>query len=207
MIRLKEVLYLSNGNCIEATWVQEVTPAIEVPEEIKPGSTMPEVLYEDGTIAFKGGKLPDTIIEAHTVPAVEVQIRNHTYQSCHDQIDEFERDAGDEAHLYADIIAKAHASVAEYVEPVITPDDIVLAMDRLFNQTARSKHYDDRISCAMRAGYPGPYQAEGLAFATWMDAQNAKAYGLLYKVQTGQMAMPTTIEAALALLDPMVWPS
>ena len=92
--------------------------------------------------------------------------------------------------------------------PIIPPtvDEIVAAMESLFDTTAQSPRYDNRITCALRAGYVGPFQAEGLAFATWMDASNAAAYQMLAQVQAGTMAMPTTIADALALLPEMVWP-
>ncbi len=83
---------------------------------------------------------------------------------------------------------------------------ILHGMTDLFDSTAQSRNYDNRISCALRAGYPGPFHDEGVAFATWMDAQNALAYTMLAEVQAGTRAMPATVEAALALLEPMVWP-
>jgi len=96
-------------------------------------------------------------------------------------------------------------------EPYVPPPvdmvaEITKAMDALFDVTAQSKHYDNRITCTLRAGYSGPFQQEGTAFASWMDAQNAKAYQMLADVQAGTMPMPSTVDAALALLDPMVWP-
>lgn len=84
--------------------------------------------------------------------------------------------------------------------------EIVQAMESLFDITARSRGYDSRITCALRAGYPGPFQAEGLAFASWMDTCNATAYQMLAQVQAGTMAMPATTSDALALLPEMVWP-
>lgn len=84
---------------------------------------------------------------------------------------------------------------------------ILQGMTELFDSTAQARHYDNRITCALRAGYAGPFHAEGVAFATWMDAQNAKAYLMLADVQAGTMAMPATVADALALLDPMVWPA
>lgn len=90
--------------------------------------------------------------------------------------------------------------------PVDMVAEITKAMDALFDVTAQSKHYDNRITCTLRAGYPGPFQAEGTAFASWMDTQNAKAYQMLADVQAGTMPMPASVESALALLDPMVWP-
>ena len=88
----------------------------------------------------------------------------------------------------------------------ITVTQIIDAMTELFDTAAQARNYDNRITCALRAGYPGPFQPEGVAFASWMDAQNAKAYLMLSQVQAGTMPMPATVEAALALLDPMVWP-
>lgn len=83
---------------------------------------------------------------------------------------------------------------------------ILQGMTALFDATAQARNYDNCITCALRAGYPGPFHDEGVAFATWMDAQNALAYSMLAEVQAGRMAMPATVEAALALLEPMVWP-
>lgn len=84
---------------------------------------------------------------------------------------------------------------------------ILQGMTALFDATAQHRNYDNRITCALRAGYPGPFHDEGVAFATWMDIQNAKAYAMLAQVQAGTMPMPATVDAALALLDPMVWPA
>lgn len=83
---------------------------------------------------------------------------------------------------------------------------ILQGMTDLFDTTAQSRHYDNRITCALRAGYPGPFHDEGVAFATWMDNCNAQGYAMLAQVQAGTMPMPAAVEAALALLDPMVWP-
>ena len=97
--------------------------------------------------------------------------------------------------------------IAAYVPPPVDMQaEITSAMTALFDATAQAKNYDSRITCALRAGYPGPFNAEGIAFASWMDAQNAKAYLMLAEVQAGTHPMPATVEDALALLDPMVWP-
>lgn len=79
------------------------------------------------------------------------------------------------------------------------------AMDELFNSTAQARRYDNRVTCALRAGYPGPFQSEGLAFAQWMDACNALGYQLMAEVLGGQRPMPTVPEF-LAMLPPMEWP-
>ena len=90
------------------------------------------------------------------------------------------------------------------------PPDIVAVFDAALtahlDNTAKQRRYDNRITCALRAGYAGPFQAEGAAFALWMDRQNAFAYTLLAEVQAGTRPPPTTTSALIELLEPMVWP-
>lgn len=85
--------------------------------------------------------------------------------------------------------------------------DIITAMDNLFDTTAQSKKYDSRVTCALRAGYTGPFQAEGIAFAQWMDTCNALGYQMLAEVQAGTRPMPSSVAEALALLPEMIWPN
>lgn len=97
---------------------------------------------------------------------------------------------------------------APYVLPVVDMRVVIAeGLTDYFNGVARTKNYDSRITCALRAGYPGPFHEEGAAFATWMDTCNALAYQMLYEVQAGTRPMPGTLEEALELLPPMVWPT
>ena len=80
------------------------------------------------------------------------------------------------------------------------------ALDRHLDATAQARRYDNRITCALRAGYPGPFQAEGQAFALWMDACNLAAYTLLAEVQAGTRPLPENTQALIEALPPMVWP-
>lgn len=146
-------------------------------------------------------------VEATWVDAEGMQIKCHSYADV--QMQMFRDDAaelGTSLSDYEDLIATVEAGIVPYVPPPVTVQAITDAMTALFDSAAQSKHYDNRITCALRAGYPGPFQAEGIAFASWMDGQNAKAYLMLAQVQAGTMPMPESVEAALALLDPMVWP-
>jgi len=99
-----------------------------------------------------------------------------------------------------------------YTAPPVLPDppptvqQIEDALTAYFDSVAQSKRYDNRVTCALRAGYVGPFQAEGLAFAQWMDACNALGYQLLAEVQATTRPMPDTLADALALLPAMVWP-
>lgn len=100
--------------------------------------------------------------------------------------------------------------VAAFVAPTVQPPtipDFDRALSAHLDAVAQQRRYDNRISCAVRAGYPGPFQAEGQAFAAWMDACNAQAYTLLAEVQAGTRPLPTTTQALIDLLPPMVWPA
>lgn len=81
----------------------------------------------------------------------------------------------------------------------------IAALDAHIDAKARARGYDSRVTCALRAGYPGPFQAEGQAFAQWMDACYATGQQALAAVLAGQRPMPTT-EAFFDELPPMVWP-
>ena len=73
------------------------------------------------------------------------------------------------------------------------------------DSVARSKGYEDRISCAVRAAFPGPWQQEGIAFGQWMDQCNEIGYQIVAGVQTGQIELPS-LEEFIAMLPPMQWP-
>lgn len=73
-----------------------------------------------------------------------------------------------------------------------------------FDAVARSGKYDNRLTCALRAGYPGPFQQEGIAFGIWMDDCNLQAYGIMSDVLSGVRPLPT-IEQFLAELPEMNW--
>lgn len=98
--------------------------------------------------------------------------------------------------------------------PDPTPEEIAqqtllrfqAAHDAHLNNAARAKKYDSIHTAALRAGYPGPYQAEGLAFAQWMDACNQTGYQILAAVQAGEQETPESVEAYLAMLPVLTLP-
>ena len=79
------------------------------------------------------------------------------------------------------------------------------ALEDHYDHTAQSRQYDNRLTCTLRAGYPGPFQAEGLAFALWMDTCNAYGYAALRDVQAGARAAPS-VDDLLAELPVLAWP-
>lgn len=85
-------------------------------------------------------------------------------------------------------------------------DSYIAKMEELFDNKAAERRYHDRYTCSLRAGYPGPFQAEGTAFAQWMDACNMTAYGIMAAVKGGQRSMPT-VEEFLSELPTLTWPN
>ena len=81
------------------------------------------------------------------------------------------------------------------------------ALGKHLDDVAKQRRYDNRITCSLRAGYPGPFQAEGVAFATWMDSCNAAAYQIWSDVRNGVRAAPASIEAFIAELPVIDWPA
>lgn len=74
------------------------------------------------------------------------------------------------------------------------------ALDAHLDAAARAHRYDNRFTFALRAGFAGPYQAEGAAFAQWMDTCNQQAFQLLGLVLAGEVSMPASVEAFIATL-------
>ena len=83
----------------------------------------------------------------------------------------------------------------------------VSAMEDLYDITAQSRRYDNRITCALRAGYTGPFQAEGQAFAVWMDTCNATAYQWWAEIEAGTKPMFASTDEFINALPVMVWPA
>lgn len=79
------------------------------------------------------------------------------------------------------------------------------AVTAYFDAKAAERRYDNRITCAVRAGYDGPFQQEGRAFAQWMDACNTVCYHLLEEVNGGTRPIPSFAEVVAEFPD-LVWP-
>jgi hypothetical protein len=79
------------------------------------------------------------------------------------------------------------------------------AVQKMLDAQAKNRGYDNIINASLRAGYPGPFHNEGVAFANWMDACWAKCYEILAAVKTGTRAEPT-IDDLLAEMPALVLP-
>ena len=96
---------------------------------------------------------------------------------------------------------------ASVPKPAPTVADFDKALTDHLDATAKQRRYESRVTCALRAAYPGPFQAEGRAFALWMDECNALAYQLLAELEAGTRPWPASTQALIDLLPPMVWPA
>lgn len=147
-------------------------------------------------------------LEATWIDADGQMVKCQAYANS--QMDLLAADLGDDASQYQALMDEVAATyVAPPLPPPPTQGEIlapfVQAMDDLFNSTAQARRYDSRVTCALRAGYPGPFQAEGLAFAQWMDTCNALGYQVMADVLAGNIPMPT-VQAFLGMLPSMEWP-
>lgn len=106
---LKSVIHFPDTNSVEATWVEIVAPAYDVPESQAPDTT-----------DAKGNVMPGEIIPAHTVPAVERQVRCHSYADV--QMDMLESDLGEDALQWASLIQTVRAGIK-----LPTPEEIEAA--------------------------------------------------------------------------------
>lgn len=79
------------------------------------------------------------------------------------------------------------------------------AHDAHLDAAAKLRRYDSIHTAALRAGFPGPFHDEGVAFAIWMDACNATGYQLMAKITAGEIA-PPTVEEYIAMLPALVLP-
>ena len=147
-------------------------------------------------------------IEATWVDENDVVIKCQAYSNHPEQMAMLRADLGADAAQYEGMIAEVEATYVPPAPPSIEERIAVFdaALVAHLDATARERRYDNRVTCALRAGYPSPFQAEGIAFASWMDQCNALAYSLLAEVVAGTRQMPESPQALIDLMPAMVWP-
>ena len=79
------------------------------------------------------------------------------------------------------------------------------ALDAHLDAVAKQHRWRDRVTFALRAGFPNPWREQGTKFGTWMDDCNQQAYALLASVLAGQAEMPSK-EAFIANLPEFILP-
>ena len=181
---------------LEVTWA-EVTQLPDVVTPAKPA------LFD-----AEGNEVQAAQPETTTPGGTERKELKHT--SYHPtQLDLLRADAEMMSTPLDDHMNMLNAWVASYVPPPALPltfEDFERALTTHLDATAQQRRYDSRVTCALRAGYDGPFRAEGQAFASWMDACNAFGYKFLAEVQAGTRPMPSSTQELIDLMPPMVWP-
>ena len=92
-------------------------------------------------------------------------------------------------------IIKGDGGLPELIQPVLSQEDkiesIRSAVTSMLNAKAAEKNYDSIITAALRAGYPGPFHDEGVAYASWMDECWSACYQILAEYMEGTRPEPT----------------
>lgn len=83
--------------------------------------------------------------------------------------------------------------------------EFISTLERHYDSVAQQRLYDNRLTCALRAGYEGPFRGEGVAFATWMDGCNAYAYAQMAAVLAAERQQPTP-QGLIDELPAISWP-
>lgn len=197
MIILKQVIHYPDTNSVEATWVDEISPAVAVPE-----STAPD------TIDAEGNVIPGVVTPAYTIPSVEVQVKCHSYADV--QMGLLEADLGVDLSAYVRLIAIVRAGIAPYVPAVKTAAEIqaeiVLSTQQRLDTFAQTRGYDGILSACTYASSSIPHFAsEGKSAANLRDATWEALYTLMAQVQAGAHPMPTCFADIEPLLPVLVW--
>jgi hypothetical protein len=82
----------------------------------------------------------------------------------------------------------------EITKEVADRELLVIAIQNVLDTAAKAKGYDNIHSAALRAAFDGPFKAEGIKFAIWMDSVWLFAYQLLDEVKSGAKPLPTKEE-------------
>lgn len=186
---LKSVIHDVPTNSVEATWVEVITPAYDVPE-----STAPDTEDKDGNV------IPGKVTPAHTIPAVEVNVKCHSYHET--QMDMLEADLGDDAADHADLIALVRsrivpptaAEIAEQFAALKAAKNVQINEWRAQANQTSFTHLGKTIACdalsrsdidavagsisltgAFPAGFPGAWKAMDNSYIMLPDTDAFKA--------------------------------
>ena len=189
-------LNLDPTNWLEATWFEQTTgPDVVIPAK--------DAVFDDDGNEISPAE-PERTEPGHVTKTAIKCVSYHPTQ-----VDMLRSDI---ALLGTTLSIEQETLVSEWVEnyvpeppAALTLSDYDAALTQHLDAVAQSRRWADRISLMSRAGFPGPWQADAIAFGTWADGCNVIGYQLLADYQAGTIPQPT-ISEMLALLPEMVWP-
>jgi len=91
------------------------------------------------------------------------------------------------------------------VVPEEEAERLTAVLNGHLDAVAGQRRYDNRFTCALRAGFSGPFQQEGQVFAAWMDACNIVAYTVMAECRAGMRPIPSDAEL-IAAMPAIAWP-
>lgn len=188
----------STGQVVTEAEYRALTPNISYPAVLVP---------EDADVVFPAPQPAfDAVIRTCIEVAPTLTVKG-TYEQTWQVVPRFAEytDADDVTHTVAEQELAAQEA-AQATALAATQARYTAALEALYDTTAQSRKYDNRLTCALRAGYAGPFQAEGTAFAVWMDTCNMTAYDIMGQVLAGDITMPSIAEL-LAMMPTMEWPA
>lgn len=95
----------------------------------------------------------------------------------------------------SDLLSQCLPMEKEFVQsPSIMKSRFSAVIQVYLDEHAKLRGYDDIRSAALRAAFDGPFHAEGVAFAQWMDACWFKCGQILDDVMNARRAIPTVDE-------------
>lgn len=133
-----------------------------------------------------------------------IEIIGHQNFSLINEGERIELHIGEGQDVDAATLAQIHARALELDVP--TQADYQIAIDKMVNETARSKNYNDANALAGYVNSTVPiWASEAQAFVAWRDQVWLYAYSEFEKVMTGQRAQPS-VEDMLGELPAIQWP-
>lgn len=127
------------------------------------------------------------------------QLSDHGFRYSHGllYVDDVTQEALDDALAAYDHAAQVGAALEI---------SLITVLNNHLDSVAGQRRYDNRFTCSLRAGYIGPFQAEGAAFAAWMDQCNLVGYTIMAEVKASLRQVPTP-EELIAAMPVIVWPA
>jgi hypothetical protein len=153
------------------------------------------------------GKILGLFISNELDYAANLQAANPHFASVHETSYQ-----GDLAGKLYDPVTDTVSDDPDYVPPpppeppLPTLEDYDRALTAHLDAVAQSRRWQDRIRLMARAGFPGPWQADAIAFGQWADTCNSIGYAILADFQAGTIPQPAIAEV-IAALPEMVWPT
>ncbi|MDD4995788.1 MAG: hypothetical protein PHW53_04995 [Patescibacteria group bacterium] len=123
------------------------------------------------------------------------------------EISAYESDGSQDEYIKPGLAPISVADLAALRAPTVEQRiaEYTAALQAHLDSTAQAHGYDTIYTAALRAGFTGPFQAEGVAFAQWMDACWSNALTQLANYQANPQTIPT-LEAIIAQLPELVLP-